>query len=78
QNNIANLMLTRGDTLGAVQRYETLLSMDSTLADVWLNLGTVYALSGDFIEARSAWEAALRHDPQHPEARQYLSQLPPG
>ncbi len=75
QNNIANLMLARGDTLGALSRYEDLLSIDSTLSDIWLNLGTVYALSGDYDGARDAWRTALRHDPGHAEARQYLSQL---
>ncbi len=75
QNNIANLMLARGDTLGAVSRYEDLLAIDSTLSDIWLNLGTVYALSGDYTGAGDAWRTALRHDPDHAEARQYLSQL---
>jgi tetratricopeptide (TPR) repeat protein len=76
QNNIANLLLMKGDTAAAVERYETLLHIDSTQADIWLNLGTVYALSGAYDDARAAWETALRHDPDHPEAARYLEQLP--
>ncbi len=76
QNNIANLLLARGDTLAALQRYEGLLQIDPTLADVWLNLGAVLALVGNYDEARAAWQQALRYDPDHAEAKRYLSQLP--
>ena len=76
QNNIANLLLARGDTTAALKRYETLLQIDPTQADVWLNLGTIHALKGDYGEARTAWETALQHNPNHPEARNYLAQLP--
>ncbi len=76
QNNIANLLLERGDTTAALQRYEVLLRTDPTQPDVWLNLGTVYALAGNYDAARSAWETALQYDPEHAEAKRYLSQLP--
>ena len=76
QNNIANLLLMRGDTLDALDRYRGLLTVDSTLTDIWLNLGTVHALSGDFDAARNAWETALRLEPQHGDALEYLSRLP--
>ena len=76
QNNIANLLLMKGDTMQAVERYQTLLQVDSTQADVWLNLGAVYATAGAYDDARAAWETALRHNPGHPEATQYLARLP--
>lgn len=76
QNNIANLLLLRGDTMAALQRYEALLQIDSTQADVWLNLGTVHALSRRYDDARAAWQTALRFAPDHPEAARYLAQLP--
>ena len=76
QNNIANLLILRGDTTAALKRYETLLEIDPTQADVWLNLGTIHALMGNYAEARTAWETALKHNPDHPEARTYLAQLP--
>ena len=76
QNNIANLLLMRGDTTAALARFEALLQYDSTQADVWLNLGTVHALSGQYDAARAAWEAALRQDPEHEEAAAYIAQLP--
>lgn len=76
QNNIANLHLALGDTTAALARYHALLEVDDTQPDVWLNLGTVYALSGAYDDARAAWETALKHDPNHPEAARYIAQLP--
>ena len=76
QNNIANLLLMRGDTTAALQRYETLLQIDATQPDLWLNLGTIHALMGNYDEARTAWETALKYNPDHPEAKNYLAQLP--
>jgi tetratricopeptide (TPR) repeat protein len=77
QNNIGNLLLARGDTLEALNRYRGLIEIDSTLTDIWLNIGTVHALSSDYDEARRAWETALDYEPGHPEAIRYLAQLPP-
>ncbi len=76
QNNIANLLLARGDTVAALGRYEMLLQIQPTQPDLWLNFGTVHALIGDYDEARKAWEMALQHDPEHAEAKRYLAQLP--
>ena len=76
QNNIANLLLVKGDTAQAIQRYTGILDIDSTQADVWLNLGTIHALLGNYDTAREAWETTLRLQPDHPEASQYMAQLP--
>lgn len=76
QNNIANIHMEIGDMNGALARFHALLDIDSTMADVWLNLGTVHAMSGNYAEARTAWETALQHAPNHPEATSYLAQLP--
>ncbi len=76
QNNIANLLLARGDTTAALERYKVLLRINPTEPDIWLNLGTVHALSGNYDEARTAWQTALQHDPDHAEAKRYLAQLP--
>ena len=46
-----------------------------SLAEVWLNLGIVYASSGGLEAARRAWETVLRHTPNHPEAKAYLARL---
>lgn len=74
-NDLANLALALGDTSAAVAGYRTVLARDSTHADVWLNLGVVYASSGDLEAAQRAWEQALRHEPDHPEAKAYLARL---
>ena len=76
QNNIANLLLIKGDTAEAIRRYTGILDIDSTQADVWLNLGTIHALLGNYDTARTAWETTLRLQPNHPQANQYMAQLP--
>ena len=62
QNNIANLCLMDGDTVQAINRYKTILSFDSTLVDIWLNLGVVHAYSGRINDARQAWMKGLEYD----------------
>ena len=78
QNNVAILHLLRGDNDEAIQWFENILRQDSTLADVWMNLGIVYAKSDRKAEARRAWEMALRQKPGRPQeeaARAYIARL---
>ena len=75
QNNIANLSLMLGDTVGAIIRYQTILSLDSTIADVWQNLGVVYASTGKKNEARNSWEKAIKYEPNNNTVIQYLKTI---
>ncbi len=75
QNDRANLALLLGDTLDAVRRYYQLLQRDSTLADVWLNLGVVLAAQQQYDAARRAWLQALRYRPNDDTLRRYLAEL---
>ena len=75
QTNIANLHLLKSDTLRAIRHYHRILQYNPTLTDVWLNLGVVYALSHKPNEARSAWQNALKYQPDHPLAKRYLAKL---
>ena len=75
QNNIANLSLMLGDTLDAIIRYQTILSLDSTIIDVWQNLGVVYASSGKVNEARNSWEKALKYEPNNNTIIEYLNTI---
>jgi tetratricopeptide (TPR) repeat protein len=75
RNNLANIALALGDTTGAISRYKDILRRDSAQADIWLNLGVVYAQTGKRQEAIEAWRQALRIDPDHPRAKSYLSQI---
>jgi len=75
QNNIANLSLMLGDTLDAIIRYQTILSLDSTIIDVWQNLGVVYASSGKVNEARNSWERALKYEPNNNTIIEYLKTI---
>ena len=64
-----------GATLEAFIRYQTILSLDSTIIDVWQNLGVVYASSGKINEARATWEGALKHAPNNNTIIEYLKTL---
>ncbi|CAM3392287.1 tetratricopeptide repeat protein [Rhodothermus bifroesti] len=75
ENDRANLALLLGDTLDALARYQQLLRRDPTLADVWLNLGVVYAQQKQYEAARKAWQQALRYRPDDDTLRQYLQLL---
>lgn len=75
QANVANMSISLGDTTGAIQRYQLFLQRDPSFADGWVNLGVIYAMTGDQQAAREAWETALEHAPQHPKARAYLAQF---
>ena len=75
QNNIANLCLIIGDTSQAIIRYESILSIDPELVDIWLNLGVVYASSGRSTEARQAWEKGLEYDSNNQTLKGYLETL---
>jgi tetratricopeptide (TPR) repeat protein len=75
QNNIANLCLMDGDTAQAIIRYKAILSLDSTLVDIWLNLGVVHASSGRNNDARQAWMEGLEYDPDNTTLKDYLKTL---
>ena len=75
QNNIANICLMDGDTAQAIIRYEAILSLDSTLVDIWLNLGVVHASAGRKNDARTAWLKGLEFDPDNTTLRYYLETL---
>jgi len=76
ENNLAILYVMRGDTAKAVIHYQSLLQRFPSLAEVWLNLGVVYAKSSQFGEARKAWENALKYAPDDSTAKAYLARLP--
>lgn len=76
KNDLANLALVRGDTLGATRKLEAILATAPDFADGWYNLGVVYAMQGAYGKAQEAWEQTLRHNPDHPEARQSIDRLP--
>lgn len=75
QSNLANLVSQKGDLKDAAARYRAILRVDPSLADVWLNLGVVYAQDKRMDRARKAWKQALQHEPGHPKAQAYLAKL---
>ncbi len=49
--------------------------LDSTIADVWQNLGVVYASTGKKNEARNSWEKAIKYEPNNNTVIQYLKTI---
>lgn len=76
KNERANLALARGDTLGAMRQLEAILATAPDFAEAWYNLGVVYAIQGAYSEARRAWQETLKHNSNHPEARESIDRLP--
>ena len=72
QNRAAQMSLSTGDTIGAINRYRDLLWQNPSLVEVWVNLGVVYAQTDRVEEARQAWGNALRFQPDHIKARAWL------
>jgi len=75
QTNLANLYLLQGDTLATIREYHSILQKDPSFTGVWVNLGIVYAISGQKEYARRAWQEALRIEPENSVAKSYLSRL---
>ena len=75
RNNVAVLHLLRRDTTAAIQSFEQIVQADSTYVHAWLNLGSLYALSGQMEKAREAWLTALRYEPDNEMVRQSLARL---
>jgi tetratricopeptide (TPR) repeat protein len=76
QNNLAIMYLMQGDTSIAVSQYMAILEQYPFLNDVWLNLGAVYANSGNVEAARKAWETGLQYAPEDSTLKAYLARLP--
>ncbi|MBD3275468.1 MAG: tetratricopeptide repeat protein [Candidatus Marinimicrobia bacterium] len=74
-NNLAHLNLLQDQPQEAIAYFKHILKIDPHLADVWTNLGIVYAQLGDYSQAEFAWRNALKERPEHPVARSYLERL---
>ena len=75
QNRLAVIAMANGRTGEAIQRFQALLRADRAQADVWLNLGLAYAITGNCDDARQAWETVLAYRPGDPAATNYLAGL---
>ena len=75
RNNVAVLHLLRGDTLSAIRSFEGMAQADATNVHALINLGSLYAMSGDLENAKRVWKAALRIEPDNDMARQSLARL---
>ena len=75
RNNLAVVYLLRADTTAAIRMFEQIVDVDSTQLPAWINLGSLYAMSGNEPGARMAWEQALVLDPGNDLAESSLQRL---
>ena len=61
----------------AIVWLEKAVSIDSTNVEYWYNLGGACFTNKDFGKARSAWAKTLVLKPDHAQAQQGMSALPP-
>ena len=73
RHNVGVLDLLRKDTTAAVESFEQIVRFDSTNVNAWINLGSLYAMSGEMDDARAAWKTALRIDPTNEIAQKSLA-----
>ena len=72
---LAKVMMATGNAVEAIKLFQSVLGVDDTVVDVWLNLGLAYAVLGICEEARYAWETAIGLKPDSDPAKDYLSGL---
>ena len=75
QNNLALLQMETGQLDMAIRRFRAIVSTDSTMAEVWLNLGAAYANAGLRDQAEAAWKKVVELEPGNPVARSYLARV---
>lgn len=61
----------------AIVWLEKAVSIDSTNVEYWYNLGGACFTNKDFGKARNAWSKTLKLKPDHAQAQQGMSALPP-
>lgn len=75
QCNLATLHMLNADTTIAMGMYRELVTIDSTFADGWLNLGVGLVAIGHTAEARLAFRKAHKYNPDDPLPGKYLKEL---
>jgi len=75
QIRYATFLGRRGESAGALQILERVLSQTPQLSSGWCALATVHTAAGDMASAEAACRSALELEPQSIEARQQLAEL---
>lgn len=75
-NNLARILINRGKLDEAEALLRRAVTLKPLFASAWNNLGMVLAQQQDVDGARSAFETALKHDPENPIILENLHQLP--
>jgi len=72
---LGEVMLKRGNYAKALEAYKKCISLMPGFANGYFKLGIVMRELGDLKSAQAAFSDALRWNPNHPEAGQYLKEL---
>ncbi len=75
QNNLAILLLHRGETEEAIRHFEEALRLDPNYSEAHYNLGNALFRAGRIDEARAHYERALQIFPDYAQARNNLAIL---
>ncbi len=70
---IAELLYGLGDLTAARERYYSAIELDPTFVEAYANLGCLLMELQDWLQARTAFEAALRHHANYPDAHFHLA-----
>lgn len=65
------------DVAAAIKLMEKAVSIDSTNAEYWYNIGGASFTVKDYAKARTAWTKTLQLKPDHVQAQQGMAALPP-
>ena len=73
--NVALFALDLNDTTSGVNLLEKVVSLNDKNADVWFNLGIIYAHQSKYIESKNALEKSLELRPNDEIILQHLNQV---
>ncbi len=75
QSELGYLLSRSGDTAGAIDHFKLAVAAAPEWVEAWINLAAQLAIGGQYADARSAVETALKLDPGNAQARKLSDRL---
>jgi len=75
QHRIAEVLLKKGHTEDAIQRFRAILDAERSFVDAWVGLGRAHTTEGRCEKARRAWKRALTYQPNNAAAKAHLNDV---
>ena len=75
QSELGYLLSRSGDTAGAIDHFKLAVAAAPEWVEAWINLAAQLAIGGQYADARSAVETALKLDPENAQARKLSDRL---